>query len=353
MAKVFNSVIGVDLGLHALKAVHLQRKGSRLAVTGYASRVVGDIPEGDSDAMAHHLKLLFRELGASGKGCVAAVSSPQALLRIIEQPTTPSHLLRDALRLNGLSLLNQDCRDFVLDCDQIPEPPADGAGAGPDAATAPSKPTSRYMVGGLPRSKVTEISSAFAKNRLPVDRLQIATICNYNAFEFSHPEIFNREAFMLVDIGHTETRVLVGAKRELVLARVVDYGGHDFMNAITAGGGIDVDSALLMMEQNDAGMMDIGRNSLYLLARELRSSIGFFEGQREEPITRVYFAGGLVKSLMPLQILSDELEIACNTWDPFQNFHVELPKAKVAAFEGERTHLNVACGAALDLLIAA
>jgi hypothetical protein len=56
---------------------------------------------------------------------------------------------------------------------------------------------------------------------------------------------------------------------------------------------------------------------------------------------------------MPLQILSDELEIPCNTWDPFQNCQVDLPKARLAAFDGERTHLNIACGAALELLLAA
>ena len=38
-----------------------------------------------------------------------------SLLRIIEQPDTPLDLLRNALRLNGLAVLNQECKDFVLD----------------------------------------------------------------------------------------------------------------------------------------------------------------------------------------------------------------------------------------------
>ena len=353
MPKAFNSVIGVDLGRHALKAVHLQRRGGRLAVTGYASRVIGGTPPDSADALAHHLKLLLREVGGSAKGCVAAISSPDALIRIIEQPTTPTKLLRDALRLNGLTLLNQDCHDFVLDCDQIPAPaPSDSPTLAPAPAPA-GRATSRYLVGGLPRSEVSQVSAAFNKNRIPVDALQLAPICNYNAFEYSHAEIFSREAFVLVDIGHCETRVLVGAKRELILARTIEYGGKDFLNAITSGDGIDRESAIMLVEQNDPGMMEASRASLFHLARELRSSIGFFEGQREEAITRVYFSGGLVKALMPLQILSDELEIGCNTWDPFQNCQVDLPKAKLTAFDGERTHLNIACGAALELLLAA
>lgn len=350
MAKALTSVVGVDLGRHTFKAVHMQRKGSRTVLSGYASREIGAEGAASPETMAHHLKLLFRDLGSTGKAISVAVSSPEALMRIIEQPPTPSNLLRDALRLNGLALLNQDCRDFVLDCDLIPSPASGPGEASGEIDVSGRLKSLRYLVGGLPRTEVTAVSSAFSRNRTPADRMQLAPICNYNAFEASQRDVFTRDSFVLVDIGHLETRVLVGAKRELVLVRTIDYGGNHFVEAVAAEGAIDRESAIMLIEQNDPGMMEAGRTSLKMLARELRSSIGFFEGQREEPINRVYFSGGLVKALMPLQILSDELEIGCDTWDPFQHCQVDLPKNKVAPFDAERTHLNVACGAALDLL---
>ncbi len=352
MPKAFSSVVGIDLGRHALKAVHLYRKGQRVALQGYASRVIAGTDPADTDAMAHHLKLLYRDLNSSGKGSVVAVSSADALIRVIEQPTTPTHLLRDALKLNSQNLLNQDCRDFVIDCDQIPVATA-GANGHNGHAPAPAangRPQSRYIVGGLPRKAVEQVSAALIKNRTQANRLHLAPLCNYNAFEYAHPDVFAQEAFVLVDIGHVETRVLAGSRRELVLARTIDYGGDDFLKAITNDGGVDKETAMTLIEQNDPGMMEAGRTSLFRLARELRSSIGFFEGQREETVSRVYFSGGLVRALMPLQILSDEMEIACVTWDPFQTCSIDLPKSKLTAFDAERTHLNVACGAALDLL---
>lgn len=353
MAKAPNSVVGVDLGRHTLKAVHLQRKSSTPTLTAYASRVVGGVSMDSIDTLSHHLKLLFKDLGVSGKTCSVAVSSPQSIIRIIEQPTTPPSILRDALRFNGLALLNQDCRDFVLDCDQIPAgnlPHHSPIGDAPAATNA--RGTSRYLVGGLPRAELTQVSGSFARNRTTAECVQLAPVCNYNAFEYSHPEIFNNEVFVLVDIGHLESRVLVGAKKELVLVRTIDYGGDHFLNAITADGGVDRESAIMLIEQNDPGMVDIGRFSLATLARELRSSISFVEGQLEQTIDRVYFSGGLVRAIMPLQMLSDELEIACNTWDPFQHCQIDLPKAKTIEFDVERTHLNVACGAALELMMA-
>ena len=116
MAKSSNSVVGIDLGKHVFKSVLLQRKSDdRFVLTNYASRAV---PEtiATADDLAQQVKLLLKDMGGSAKSCAVAASDPGALLRIIEQPNTPVELLRSALRLNGLAVLNQECKDFVLDC---------------------------------------------------------------------------------------------------------------------------------------------------------------------------------------------------------------------------------------------
>src|SRR5258708_4384568 len=120
MAKPPNSVIGVDLGRFALKSVLLQRKsGNRLAVTHFGSYVPTE-PATNAEGLARNLKTLLKDMGGSAKACVVSVSSPEALIRIIEQPETPPQILREALRLNGMTLLNQDVKSFVLDCDLMP-----------------------------------------------------------------------------------------------------------------------------------------------------------------------------------------------------------------------------------------
>src|SRR5229473_7009503 len=115
MAKRADSVVGIDLGKHVLKGVALRRKGdSRFILTSFASRPV---PEefASAEDLSRELKQLLRDLGGSAKACAFAVSDPSTILRIIEQPDTPIDLLRTALRLNGLAVLNQECKDFVLD----------------------------------------------------------------------------------------------------------------------------------------------------------------------------------------------------------------------------------------------
>jgi len=342
MAKAYSSVIGIDLGRFSIKAVVVQRRGNnRFAVTNYALKPVSDALNGEQ--LAADLKAVLKEAGGGAKGCAVAVSSSDSIIRIIEQPVTPTEILREGLRLNGMSLLNQDCRDFVLDCDLVK--PAE-EGEAPEVVPGGSAKL-KYLVGGLPRARVSQISEAFQKNRRPVQVLQLAPICAFNAFEFAKPEAFKNEAFILLDIGHLSSTVTVGVKRELILVRSIDYGGkalHEALKShIEATGGDPADT-------EDETMLDRARVSLSALTREVSSSIGFFEGRREETITRIFISGGPARSKVMLQILEEELHMPCEAWNPFESCDLALPANRRESFATDMVNLNVACGAAADLL---
>ena len=351
MAKPANSVVGIDLGKHRFKSVLLQRKGEhRYVLTGFATRA---IPEtiGSTEELAHQVKLLLKDLGGSGRAYAVATSDPGALLRIIEQPNTPVELLRSALRLNGLAVLNQECKDFVLDCAPISAVAV--AGVTPNGAPIESSGKMRYLVGGLLRPEVKQISEAFTKIKTPANILQLAPVCSLNAFEFAYPEAFHNDAFLLLDMGHLQSTVMIGHKAELMLARSIDYGGKHFAETVTGEGAVDLEGARLLMQQGDPGMAEICRGSLLALATEVRNSIGFFEGQCEESITRIFVSGGMAKTELVLQTLSDELGLSCEAWDPLETCEVALPPAKRQELATEFVSLNVACGAAVSYLKAA
>jgi Tfp pilus assembly PilM family ATPase len=358
MARRGNSVFGIDLGKHVFKGVLLQRKGDdRFVLTSYASR---EVPEelNSPEELAQQLKLLIKELGGSAKGCAIAVSDPSSLLRIIEQPNTPIDLLRNALRLNGLAVLNQECKDFVLDCAPVIAEETNGNGANGANGHATNSdfngengvPKTKYLVGGMLRPTVKQISEACGKTRVAADILQLAPVCSFNAFEFAYPEIFSKDAFLLLDMGHLQSTVLIGSKKELVLVRSIDYGGKALGQALTADGALDANAARLMMQEGDPGMADICRSSLVRLANEVRNSIGFFEGQHEQSIQRIFVSGGLARTETILQTLSDELSLPCEIWDPLETCEVALPPAKRQALPNEFVSLNVACGAAFEYL---
>ena len=352
MARRSDSVFGIDLGKHTLKGVAVRRKNdSRFVLTSFASRPV---PEdfASPDDLARELKQLLRELGGGAKACAFAVSDPGTILRIIEQPNTPVHLLRNALRLNGLAVLNQDCKEFVLDVAAV------GSNVQEDATTSDKEggvatsviTQTKYLVGGMLRSEIKQIVAAAAKLRVSAEVLQLGPVCSFNAFEFAYPDVFANEAFLLLDMGHLQSTVLIGSKSELVLVRSIDYGGKALMQALTAEDALDADAAWLMIQQGDEGMTEICRNSLARLAMEVRNSIGFFEGQREEGISRIFVSGGLARAETVLQTLSDELGLPCEIWDPLETCELAVPAAKRQSLPNEFVSLNVACGAAFEYL---
>jgi len=355
MARRGDSVIGIDLGKHVFKGVSLRHKSdSRLVLTNFASR---EVPEefGTTDQLAQQLKLLLRELGGNVRSCALAISHPAAILRIIEQPSTPIDLLRNALRLNGLAVLNQECKDFVLDVAPVCVNGADkgitsGIGSGGVAVQSTVVTKTKYLVGGMLRQTVKQVSEAMSKTRVSADILQLAPVCSFNAFEFAYPGIFHKDAFLLLDMGHPQSTVLMGSKGELVLVRSIDYGGKTLRQALTADGALDKDAAWTLLQRGDPGMAEVCRGSLARLATEVRNSIGFFEGQREESISRVFVSGGLARIETILQTLSDELGLPCEIWDPLETCEVALSSPKREALPHEFVSLNVACGAAFEYL---
>lgn len=239
-------------------------------------------------------------MGGGAKTCAIAVSSADSLIRIIEQPETPREILRDAIRLNGLSLLNQEVKEFVLDCEPVspnlaakPAKPAK-AGKGESVPAAPVHvPVIKYLVAGLPRARVQMIDQAFQQHKkASIHNIQLASVCTFNAFEFAKPDVFANEAFLLVDIGHHNSTVTVGVKKELVIVRAIEYGAANLLEFLVSNSCPNPNEAFKKMEAGDETALDHARLSLAALTREIASSIGFFEGRREENITRVYVSGG-------------------------------------------------------------
>src|SRR5437899_7297018 len=93
-----------------------------------------------------------------------------------------------------------------------------------------------------------------AKTRLSLELMQLAQVCSFNAFEVAYPDVHQKEAFLLLDLGHLQSTVLIGCNGELTLTRAFDYGGKHFTQALTADGALDANAAHLMIKEGEPGM---------------------------------------------------------------------------------------------------
>ena len=111
-----------------------KKSDDRFALTSFASH---EVPEEivTADDVAQQIKLLVKDIGGFTKSCALAVSEPNSLLRIIEQPNTPVELLRNALRFNGLACSTRNAKILSSIVQRFQRhsgvrPPRQGEGAG-------------------------------------------------------------------------------------------------------------------------------------------------------------------------------------------------------------------------------
>jgi Tfp pilus assembly PilM family ATPase len=83
------------------------------------------------------------------------------------------------------------------------------------------------------------------------------------------------------------------------------------------------------------------------LGRELRASIDFFEHQQDRPVSQIFVSGGSSQSDLILQILRNELQVECKTWDPTTFLKLELPPQQMGELPQMASQLTVAIGAAM------
>ena len=116
--------------------------------------------------------------------------------------------------------------------------------------------------------------------------------------------------------------------------------------------GLDRELVLHTLEQEDELMVENARLSLSQLTREIGSSIGFFEGRREETVGQVWVSGGLAKNKAVLRILTEELHMPCKAWNALDRCDIAVHASKRESFTQELSDFSIAFGAANQLLTA-
>jgi len=349
-AKKRDQLLSVDLGGRTTKAVHLQRKGDRLALVSYA---LLDAPIYEknlsADLLGEHLKSLCQVLNCKARNLSLAVGVNDSIVRHAELPQMPVGDMRQILKNNTKNYLQQDLPGHVFDCSIIP-PRAELNGNGKDKPAEKVKiagnPKSRVLVAGARKQLIDEMQNAIKNTGLIADQIVPGLLGPVNAFESAMPEIFNTSVVALVDIGFKNSSICILQQGELVLSRVVAIGGDRLTTGLAESLGISYAEA----EGIKVGMpteVQANLEALVLpLGRELRASIDFFEHQQDQAVTQVFVSGGSARSEFIVQTLQTELMADCKPWNPLCCIELALPPQQAAEIEHVAPQLAVAVGVA-------
>jgi type IV pilus assembly protein PilM len=344
-------VIAIDLGGRHTKAVHVQNKGGRLTLVNFT---VQDSPSEDSatpsvDVLSEHLKSVTRALGEGTKTVVVSLGVADSVVRRTEMPPMPMDDMRQLLKFNTKTYLQQDLPDHVFDCSVVLARMSDGT----KPAEAP-KPVAgqkqQLIVGAGKRQVVEDVASAIREAGLVAAQVVPGLVGPVNALELSEPEIFANEAVALVDLGFRNTSITILQRGELIMHRVVHLGGDRLTQGLADTMGISYAEA----EGIKVGMPTEVQAALEPLVgglgRELRAFLDFFEHQQDVPVSQVFVSGGSARGELLVQALQLELMVPCRTWNPAKSFDMTLSPELAAEFAVASPQLAAAVGAAISAL---
>ena len=344
-----DQMVAVDLGTRTTKAVSVQRRGQGLTLCGFA---LLDAPIYEksltADLLGEHLKAVTEVLRPSTKYVSLTVGVNDAQVRHADMPRMPVGDMRMVLKLNAKTYLQQDLPGHIFDCHVCTRPQSRTPNGKPQAAACVAK--QRVPVAGARKQLVEDYVQGAKNAGLVADCLVPGLIGPVNTFEKTMPEVFEKEAIALVDVGFKNSSICILLEGELMLSRVVGIGGDRLSNGLAEALGISYAEAEGIKVGMPSEVQSQLEGLLLPLGRELRASIDFFEHQQDRPVMQVFVTGGSSRSEFIVQKLQQELMVECKVFNPTTFLQLQLPPQQTAEIEQVAPQLTVALGAALAAL---
>ncbi len=343
-AKKRDQIIAIDLGSRHSKAVFLERVDEKYKLTRY---VVLDAPISEKavsvELLAEHFRHIVQAMDTKLRQVTVSIGSHDAILRTIELPLLPAEEIRQMLKFNAKTYLQQDLKDYVFDCFIVPPRSMTG---GPEGTKVPPPAKYKVWVGGVQRQVLADLEAAIKVAGLIPDQITLGLLGPSNAFELLPPF---KDAVALIDLGFKTSTVSIIAAGELCLSRVVEIGGGDITASLAESMGISYAEAegikIGMPAEVEAHLLPV----LGPLGRDLRASIDFFEHHQDLPVGQVLLSGGAAASEYFIQNLQSELMIPCKSWTATGGLEVTLSPQQTEELPAVGSQLNVAIGAASTL----
>ncbi len=345
-ARKRDQIIAIDLGSRSTKAVHLQRKGDRFVLTEY---VIIDAASHEKpvapDVLGEHLKEISRRLSTKSRHLTLALGVNDTVFKQTELPLMAPADLRQMLKYNTKSYLQQDLPDHVFDSHYVLNSPAARPADGAKSATGGTQ-KQKALVGGAKRQTIEDVSTAIKNAGFIPEQIVPSLIGPVNAFELAEAEAFAKDVVAVVELGFKNSTIVILNAGEIMLSRVVAIGGDQFTNGLAEQLGTSYQEAENIKIGMPGEVQEKLEPAIQPLGRELRASIDFFEHQQDATVSKVYLSGGSARSEFVVQTLQNELTVPCEVWSPFKSLQLALSPEKMGEVEQVSPQMTVAIGAA-------
>jgi type IV pilus assembly protein PilM len=341
------SVVGLDIGSSAVKAVELKvaGKGYRVAAFGTEPVPPDSIVDGaiiDSTAVAEAIRRLFDSKAFKTKDVAASLSGNAVIVKKISLPVMTATELDESIYWEAEQYIPFDIQDVNLDY-QILE-----AGKGEDA-----KGTMEVLLVAAKKEKIADYTGVIAQaGRTPVV-VDVDAFALQNAYELN----YGFEAgtvVVLLNAGASAININIVANEQSVFTRDVSLGGNAYTEAVQRELNLPFDSA----EQLKKGMpvdgatfedvIPVLRAMTENVLLEVQKTFDFFKATAStDRIDRIMLSGGASRVEGFAEALQERFGTPVEMFDPFRRVILDAKMFSAEQRESIAPTAAVAVGLAL------
>lgn len=363
--------LGIDIGASHIKAALIRRQRDTFELLEYAVHAVPATPAKAyrGPEFAAELQKTVDTLKTSERRAYVTISCSSAMVCQAEFPPAPIEDIKSALKLNSSGYLRRDFSSYYLDAFELKRDPQDPKvkGKNPvppvEAKTKDanktkekeSKPKDKdgaktaILVGGATKEEVDACREALTAAKIKPQVIELAAVSVINSFQMSHPDIKD-EVVVLVDIGARMTSVNFLHGGLPLITRIMHFGGVQVSEYIGQVLMLKPQEAEEEKRKMSAPVQELVKTAISPLAREIRSSIDFFERQNDLHVQRIYACGGSASSPQILTILSDAVGTPVECWNAVESLDVSQFNGGTRRVLSVGPSLAAAVGAAVGRL---
>jgi type IV pilus assembly protein PilM len=341
------SVVGLDIGSSAVKAVELKPAGkSGYKVVAFASEPIppDTIVDGaivDGAAVADAIKRLFDSKRFKAKDVVVSLSGNAVIVKKIALPVMTEAELDESIHWEAEQYIPFDIQDVNLDYQILEATPGDGG-----------KQTMDVLLVAAKRDKIAEYTGAIAqagKNAVVVD---IDAFAVQNCYEVNYG--LDGGVTVLLNVGASAINVNIIAGEQSLFTRDISLGGNAFTDAVQREFGLafDVAERAKTGQPVDGVPFDDVRPVLRTMSEavvlEIQKTFDFFKATTsQDRIDRIVLCGGGSRVDGLTEALEERFGAPVEYLDPFKTVSFDAARLGLPAAAELAPTAAVAVGLAL------
>ena len=341
------SLVGLDIGSSAVKAVELKPAGKGFKVAAFGSEPVppDSIVDGaiiDGGAVADAIRRLFTSGAIKTKDVAASLSGNAVIVKKISLPQMSQAELAESIYWEAEQYIPFDIQDVNLDYQIL------------DRGDATSgKGTMDVLLVAAKKEKIADYTGVIAQAGRSAVVVDVDAFALQNAYEVNYG-IDPNAVIVLLNAGASATNINILQGDQSVFTRDISIGGNAYTDALQRELNVPYETADALKRglHVEGYSMELARPTIRAVTEnvllEIQKTFDFFRGTTgSDRIDRLVVSGGASRVDGFVDMLAERFDSHVELFDPFKKVSFDADKFGVMSAADVQATSAVAVGLAL------